>query len=836
MSPLVRRRWRQFCQNRRAVGAAVLLAVLFVVSLLAEGIANDKPLLVRYQGRFYFPIFTDYTDAFFGGSLPTFADYKDPFTVQHIRENGWMVMPIVPFSYDTVDYELNKPSPAPPDRVHWLGTDDQARDILARLIYGVRVSLLFGLVLTVLSSVLGIFMGALQGYFGGKVDLILQRVLEIWGSLPQLFVLLIVSSLLLPSFGTLLVVMLLFSWTSLVGVVRAEFLRARNFEYVKAARVLGVSDFRIMLRHLLPNALVSAMTYVPFILSGAVVALTALDFLGFGLPPGKPSLGELVRQGKDNLNAPWIGLAAFVVLSVLLSALIFVGEGVRDAFDPRTKRQQISASGRPLTLPPSQDVLNVRHLSVAFDRRPVVRDVSFCVKKGQTVALVGASGSGKSVTALAVMGLTRGAQVTGSIQLNGKELVGLNEKAMQAYRGHKMAYIFQEPMTALNPLHRVGRQVMEVFTLHFGRGSRRQVLTLFRQVGLRGVARIYRAFPHELSGGERQRVMIAMALAGGPDLLIADEPTTALDVTVQQQILMLLRELQQKLNLSILFISHDKAVVHALTDAVYEMKHGRLTPALAGVPPAPPYAGRKPAAPVVLRAEAVCVTYGARQALAPVSFQLKAGQTLGVVGESGAGKTTLAQALLRLVPFKGRVDLPGTPASAFRRTIQLVFQDPFASLNPRMSVGQIVAEGLRVQTSLSAERRREKVKQALQAVGLPPLYAERYPHELSGGERQRVAIARALVLRPKVLILDEPTSALDEQNRRLILNLLTRLQRRYGFAYLLITHDMALIRQMADTVLVLDHGQAVEQGPVRTIFEQPSAPETQKLMQAAFFA
>ena len=656
-------------------------------------------------------------------------------------------------------------------------------------------------------------MGALQGYFGGKVDLILQRILEIWGSLPQLFILIIVSSLLLPSFGTLLVVMLLFSWTSLVGVVRAEFLRARNFEYVKAARVLGVSNFRIMLRHILPNALVSALTYIPFILSGAVVALTALDFLGFGLPPGEPSLGELVRQGKENLNAPWIGFAAFIVLAVLLSALIFIGEGVRDAFDPRKEKKHTPSVCQKLSFSRSKDVLNVSHLSITFENKKVVHDISFVVPQGKTVALMGASGSGKSVTALAVMGLVRGAEIRGSIQLNGQELIGLNEKKMQKLRGRKIAYIFQEPMTALNPLHRVGRQVMEVFTIHFGHGSRRQVMDLFRQVGLRGLARIYRSFPHELSGGGRQRVMIAMALAGKPDLLIADEPTTALDVTIQQQILILLKELQRRLNLSILFISHDKSVVHFIADTVYEMKKGHLALSQAEVSSVPPYSEVKPPTPVVLSAKEISVRYGLKQALFPVSFELQTGKTLGIVGESGAGKTT-----------------------PFRRRLQFVFQDPFASLNPRMTIGQIVEEGLYVQTSLSLEQRCLLVKKALKEVGLTLDYLNRYPHELSGGERQRVAIARALVLKPKVLILDEPTSALDEKNRTLILELLQKLQRQFDFAYILITHDMGLIRQMADTVLVLDHGHAIEQGPVRQIFEACQKEETRKLIQASFFA
>ncbi len=335
MTPMNRRRLSLFKANKRAYAAFWIFITLFILSLFAEIFANDKPLIVRYKGRTYFPMITMYTDADFGGTLPTEADFKDPFTVREIKNNGWMIMPIIPFAYDTINYDLKVASPAAPGVDNWLGTDDQARDILARLIYGLRASVLFGLALTVVSSLIGIFIGAAQGYFGGKTDLILQRVIEIWGSLPQLFILIIVFGLFKPGFWTLLIVLMIFSWPALVSVVRAEFLRGRNMDYVKAAKVIGVSDFQIMRRHILPNACVSALTYIPFILSGAIVSLTALDFLGFGLPPGEPSLGELVRQGKDNLQAPWIGLTAFVVLSVLLSCLIFIGEGVRDAFDPR---------------------------------------------------------------------------------------------------------------------------------------------------------------------------------------------------------------------------------------------------------------------------------------------------------------------------------------------------------------------------------------------------------------------------------------------------------------------------------------------------------------------
>lgn len=327
----------QYIKNKRAKAAFWLLMGLLVLSFLAEIIANDKPIILKYQGEYFFPIARVYTDARFGGDFPTEANYKDPLIKDNIEEDGYMIMPLIEFSYNTVDYELNEPFPAAPSWRHPLGTDEEGRDVLARLLYGIRLSFLFTLLLTVISSVLGIFIGAVQGYFGGKVDLVLQRVIEIWDSMPQMFVLIIVASVFLPTFWTLLIILLLFSWTELTGLVRAEFLRARNFEYVKAAKAVGVGNFRIMWRHILPNALVTTITFVPFILAGGIVALTALDFLGLGLGHEYPSLGDLVRQGKDNLQAPWIGISIFFVLSTLLTALIFIGEGVRDAMDKRKR-------------------------------------------------------------------------------------------------------------------------------------------------------------------------------------------------------------------------------------------------------------------------------------------------------------------------------------------------------------------------------------------------------------------------------------------------------------------------------------------------------------------
>jgi microcin C transport system permease protein len=330
-----KRRIRTFKANRRGYWSLWIFSALFLATLFAEVLANDEPLLVRYGGAFYFPVFQAYPETMFGGFLETEADYSDPEVQELIEEKGWIVWPLIPFSFDTICYGLPTPAPSPPTTQNWLGTDDQARDVVARLVYGFRISVLFGLTLTLISSVIGIAAGAIQGYFGGRIDLYFQRFVEIWSSLPTLYLLIILASIVQPSFWWLLGLLLLFSWTELVRVVRAEFLRTRNFDYVRAARALGASDLSIMFHHILPNAMVATLTFLPFILSGAITSLTALDFLGFGLPPGSPSLGEMLNQGKNNLSAPWLGLSGFFVLSVMLSLLIFIGEAVRDAFDPR---------------------------------------------------------------------------------------------------------------------------------------------------------------------------------------------------------------------------------------------------------------------------------------------------------------------------------------------------------------------------------------------------------------------------------------------------------------------------------------------------------------------
>lgn len=525
-------------------------------------------------------------------------------------------------------------------------------------------------------------------------------------------------------------------------------------------------------------------------------------------------------------------------------------------------------------------LLVVDDLSVAFDvpGGPVeaVRNVSFTIKAGETLALVGESGSGKSVTALSVLQLLPyppARHPSGSILFKGEELLGASETVLRDARGNNIAMIFQEPMTSLNPLHTIDKQISEVLFVHKRMDSvaaRARVLELLDLVGIKNAEQRLTAYPHELSGGQRQRVMIAMALANEPDLLIADEPTTALDVTIQAQILKLLKELQARLGMAMLFITHDLGIVRRMADHVAVMTDGRIveegpTETIFETPThdytkhllaAEPKGRKKPgsrAAPVVMSGEDVKVWFPIKKgvlrrvvdhvrAVDGVSLEVREGHTVAVVGESGSGKTTLGMALLRLEHSQGRIAFDGNDIHdararelrPLRREMQVVFQDPYGSLSPRMSIAEIVAEGLKVHGIGDRQERDDLVVQALGEVGLDPESRYRYPHEFSGGQRQRVAIARALVLKPRFMVLDEPTSALDMSVQAQIVDLLREIQEKHKLAYLFISHDLRVVRALADDVIVLKAGKVVEQGPADAIFDDPKDPYTQALMAAAF--
>jgi microcin C transport system ATP-binding protein len=525
-------------------------------------------------------------------------------------------------------------------------------------------------------------------------------------------------------------------------------------------------------------------------------------------------------------------------------------------------------------------LLEVKNLSVNFgtgdDAVRAVKNVSFEIKRGETLAVVGESGSGKSVTALSILQLLpypMANHPTGSIRFQGRELVGAPPRDLLDVRGNRISMIFQEPMTSLNPLHTIERQVNEVLILHKGltrSAARKRTLELLEQVGIPEAATRLDAFPHQLSGGQRQRVMIAMALANEPDLLIADEPTTALDVTIQAQILKLLKTLQARYGMALLFITHDLGIVRKMADRVCVMTKGLIveqgpvaevfdnpqhsyTQHLLSAEPKGRPAPADPAAAEILALDDVKVhfpikrgvlrrTVGYIKAVDGVSLSLREGHTIGLVGESGSGKTTLGLALLRLEGSKGGIQFDKQDLQALsqreirplRRQMQIVFQDPFSSLSPRMSVGEIVGEGLQVHKIGSEAERSRMIDQALTEVGLDPAARERYPHEFSGGQRQRIAIARALVLKPRLIVLDEPTSALDMSVQAQIVDLLRDLQTRHKLAYLFISHDLKVVRALADEVLVLRHGKVVERGSAQQIFERPQTPYTQALIAAAF--
>ena len=525
-------------------------------------------------------------------------------------------------------------------------------------------------------------------------------------------------------------------------------------------------------------------------------------------------------------------------------------------------------------------VLDVQNLNVKFRQDGAfvhaVRDVSFTVSKGETLAIVGESGSGKSVTALSTVSLLAdSARITGSITYNGKQMVGASEPDLRRVRGNDISFIFQEPMTSLNPLHTIERQLAESIELHqglHGADIRAKILELLTKVGIRDPETRLGAYPHQLSGGQRQRVMIAMALANGPELLIADEPTTALDVTIQAQILDLLAELKAKEGMSLLFITHDLTIVRKIADRVCVMKDGEIVEqgptAQIFASPQHPYTQMLLAAestgvplpvpgdaPVVATTDALKIwfplyagllkrTVGYVKAVNAATLSVRAGETVGIVGESGSGKTTLALAIMRLIRSEGPIGFLGQRIEGLnqrqmrplRKEMQIVFQDPFGSLSPRMTVEQIIAEGLGVHGLEPGRNAQDMVIEMLAEVGLDPALKDRYPHEFSGGQRQRIAIARALILRPKLIVLDEPTSALDMTVQVQIVQLLRDLQQKYGLAYLFISHDLKVVRALSHKVMVMKNGDVVEEGDATAIFDAPQSDYTKALMKAAFEA
>ncbi len=773
------------------------------------------------------------------------------------------------------------PSFLPPGPGVWFGSDETGADVFARVLYGARVSLGVGVVAVGLAVSIGGLLGGIAGYYGGWIDRGVSWVIDLLLSLPRLAVLLLVVGLSRPDAGRFLVVagMLGFiGWMGVARIVRAQVLAVRELDFVTAARALGLPERTILVRHVLPNVAAPLVVFATLAVGDTILTESALAFLGYGAS-ADVSWGSMVAgTGISRLrDAPWVGIFPGLAIAATVMACNLFGDGLRDSLDPRQRGQA------PPPRLPSRDVLapasavmpaeggggplagvavpalEIVDLHVDFDTEhglvPAVHGVSFSVPAGGSLGLVGASGSGKSVTAMSVLRLLpENVRLRGTIRVAGVDVAGLDAAGLRALRGGRVGMVFQEPGSSLNPVFRVGAQVEEAVRLHQPLGAaavRARVEALLAEVGLDGLGD---RFPHELSGGQKQRVMIAMALANDPALLIADEPTTALDVTVQKQLLDLLARLRRDRGMALLFVSHDLDVVAEVADSAAVMREGRIVsvgpvasvPAAGGVTRAAPVSA--PEASALLVVEDLHVAYPVRsglfrrvtgtvRAVDGVSFNVRRGETFAIVGESGSGKSSLARAVLGLLPVAhGRVFVGGVPVGrpstlpAIRRRMQAVFQDTAAALDPRWSVEATLREALDVHAVGDPSERADRVVALIREVGLAPELRRRLPHELSGGQRQRVGIARALAVAPELLVLDECVSSLDVEIQAQILDLFVGLQAGRGLTYLFISHDLRVVQRLAHHVGVMYRGSLVECGPTEGIFAAPQAEYTRGLL------
>ena len=823
---------------------------------------------------------------------------------------------------------------------HVLGTDGTGNDVLWQALKSIRTAWVIGSLTTAAMLPPALILGIASGYFKGWIDDAIQYLYTMLTSIPG--VLLIAACVLMmqvfidthaTSFPTaaqradirlftLCMILGLTGWSGLCRLLRAESLKLRELEYVQAAKAFGISNWRIMFRHLLPNVMHIVLITVVLEFSSLVLYEAVLSYLGIGVDPSMNSFGSMIEKSRLEMSRDpmiwWSLVAAFVfMLALVLSANLF-SDGVRDAFDPKSRLFRPRRFGKVLTKVSSQTntaepsasdadgsvLLTLTDLEVGIDVddgiRYAVRALALTVKRGETFALVGESGSGKSVTAFALMRLLPDAlKVTdGQIFLEGEDLNQLPESRMRSVRGARIGMIFQEPGTSLNPVMRIGDQIIEPIERHTplrGKAARARAIQWLDRVGIPEAAARLSDYPFQFSGGQKQRIMIAIALAAEPTLLVADEPTTALDVTVQAQVLDLIGQIQQELGMAVLLITHDLAVVRGVADTVALMRNGQMVETASAddffKTPKHPYArelfdaiptfskrGRplsrlvsssecqaaRESQPtdwshrqeVVLVVDDLHVQYPVRAGLLRrtigwtnivegVSFHLHRGETLAVVGGSGCGKTTIAKALLRLTDpsacVEGRVLLRGesvlkakrSKLATLRQKMQIVFQDPYASLNPRMRVNEILTEGLEaLRADLSTAHQRERIDYLLKRVGLPEDAGFRFPHEFSGGQRQRIAIARALAVEPQVLVLDEPTSALDVSVQAQILDLLKELQVETGMAYVFITHNFGVVEYIADRVAVMDAGHLVEVGSAEEVLHHAKHEVTKTLLAA----
>jgi peptide/nickel transport system permease protein len=792
------------------------------------------------------------------------------------------------YSYTDITPDLSQA----PSLAHPLGTDTLGRDMLAMVMRGMQQSLLIAGTVALIASLIGTALGVISGYLGGLVDASIMRLVDLVLTIPTIALAAFLGSTMSNSgvswLGLSLVLGALF-WTSVARLVRGVTLGLRELPYIKAARVMGAGNIRIMLRHLVPNVADHIIVATALLVGVAILSETGLSFLGFGVRPPDTSLGLLISNAQTAvLTRPWLFYAPGLLIILIVLSINYVGEGLRDAFNPKAAPTNPLVAHRAtyvpdLTLPsPSSDaVVDLANFTVVFPgaEKPAVNGINLTIRRGEVLALVGESGSGKSLTSLAIAGLLPiGAVHSGRVAFDGKDTGGLRFEEWRAYRGHRIATILQDPSTSLNPVMTIGEQFYESFRLA-GPISRdecqkraTELLTLMAIVDPQSRLAQY---PHQMSGGIRQRIVIAMAMIHNPDLIIADEPTTALDVTVQAQVLDALRIARQRTKAAMLFITHDLALVAGVADRVAVMKEGRiveqqdvfslfarpqdpytvrllsLAPRLDEAVPAEPVTrpdqGREPLLQVenlsrhFLRPRSRTTRGRDRtiHALCGVDFTLAPGETLGIVGESGSGKTTLLNTILGLYkPSTGKVvfdgvDLVAGGAEARRRasrSMSVVFQDPYTSLDPRMLVEDLLVEPAQIHAI--AGDARQRARQVLDRVRLPVSALSRFPHEFSGGQRQRIAIARALMLEPKLVVLDEPVSALDVSIQQDIIALLGELKRDSDVAYLLVAHDLAVVAELSDRIGVMYGGQMVELAEARQVVRAPAHPYTRSLLDA----
>jgi peptide/nickel transport system ATP-binding protein len=883
---------------------------------------------------------------------------------------------------------------AGPSVSHWLGTDDLGRDILSRLIWGARISLRAAFEIVGIAAVIAIPLGLIAGFFRGAVDSVIMRAMDALFSFPPLILALTVAALLGADVNDAAIAIAIVFVPSFVRLLRGEVIAVREEAYIESARSLGATSNRLIARHVLPNVASPIIIQLALALGFALLTEAGLSFLGIGEQPPTPSWGGMLQEGFQFINsAPWAVIFPGIAIMLTVLAFNLVADGLRDSLSrerPSGSGLVGSSSGRRRAEPsrsavPARiegespdrepDLLEIDGLRIEFLTRqvwlPVMEDASFSVQRGKTLGLVGESGSGKTVSALAVMGLlpAKVSRVSGSIRFEQRELTALSSADLRTLRGDEIAMIFQEPMTSLNPAFTVGNQIAEQVRTHQGisrAAARKVAIQMLDRVEIPQAGVRAEDYPHAFSGGMRQRVMIAMALSCSPKLLIADEPTTALDVTTQAQIIELLQTLQREEDMAMIFVTHDLGVIADVADDVVVMYAGQvverdeaaglflrprhpyteallqsipqLTPrgeplhAIPGMVPRPeqfplgcrfaprcsyvqdactasPVSMRGPSPAAASTAELVedgrspviltrCVRQdelslsgpptglegaatpavpttvpaekpevavlevtdlvkdfplrsgvlrrvtGSVRAVDRVTLTIGAGTTLGLVGESGSGKSTLARLVLRLIdPSNGTIVVDGKDVTALRgpalrrhrETMQLVFQDPYSSLDPRQSIADIVGEPLAIHTSMNRVERERRVVQLLAQVGLGSHVLSRQPHEFSGGQRQRIAIARALALEPRLLVCDEPISSLDVSTQSQVINLFTQLQKSLGVAYLFIAHDLSVVRHISDRIAVMYLGQIVEEGEADEVYERPTHPYTAALLSSIPF-